>query len=44
VHTELFPSGEIRGQLSSVPEPATAGLLAVALLLFGAKRFRNIAR
>lgn len=36
MHTELFPSGEIRGQLqpvTTVPEPAAALLLAWGLLL-----------
>ncbi len=33
VHSAQFPSGEIRGQLSAIPEPATWGML---LLGFGA--------
>ena len=40
VHTSVFPGGEIRGQLTLVPEPATATLLVVGA--FGlAWRFRR---
>jgi hypothetical protein len=39
VHTELFPAGEIRGQLMlSVPEPGTLALLFAGLLVIGATR------
>lgn len=38
VHTSGFPGGEVRGQLTAVPEPATLFLLAPALL---ALRKRN---
>ena len=31
IHTAQFPSGEIRGFTTLVPEPATAGLLAIPL-------------
>jgi hypothetical protein len=31
IHTAMFPLGEIRGQLSEVPEPGTAGLLVAGL-------------
>lgn len=31
IHTNLFPGGEIRGQLVAVPEPATLLLLATGL-------------
>lgn len=31
IHTTMFPGGEIRGTLIQVPEPASLGLLALAL-------------
>jgi hypothetical protein len=31
IHTNLFPGGEIRGQLAPVPEPATLSLLFLGL-------------
>jgi hypothetical protein len=31
IHTNLFPGGEIRGTLIQVPEPASLGLLALAI-------------
>jgi len=31
IHTTEFPAGEIRGQLFAVPEPATLGLLGLAM-------------
>jgi hypothetical protein len=40
VHTAMFPGGEIRGQLSRVPEPASAALLLAALGLLAATRRR----
>lgn len=45
IHTQQFPGGEIRGQLQTVPEPATMLLLASGI--FGAagairKRRRNV--
>jgi hypothetical protein len=42
VHSQLFPGGEIRGQLL-VPEPATLALLACGLLLIGFARGRPAA-
>jgi hypothetical protein len=39
VHTQMFPAGEIRGQLSlSVPEPSTLALLCLSLLVAAAMR------
>lgn len=40
-HTDAFPSGEVRGQITQVvPAPATAGLLGVGALL-GIRRRRS---
>jgi len=43
IHTELYPSGEIRGQLiSAVPEPSALGLLGVGIgVLALARRHRR---
>jgi hypothetical protein len=41
IHTDLFPAGEIRGQIAAVPEPATAGLLCAGLLALGTRARRN---
>lgn len=45
VHTAQYPAGEVRGQLSAVPEPATAGLLLGSLIagIFGIARRRRSA-
>ena len=32
IHTQMFPGGEIRGQLQAVPEPATLLLLGTSLM------------
>lgn len=43
IHSTMFPGGEIRGFLTpaSVPEPATAGLVAMALGWFAVARRRR---
>lgn len=41
IHTTEFPSGEIRGFLTSVPEPGSLGLMATALFMFGVFARRN---
>lgn len=44
IHTSQFPGGEIRGQLQSVPEPATLLLLGTGLMAVGALRKRRKVR
>ena len=41
IHTNLFPGGEIRGQLQAVPEPATLLLLGIGLAGGAGKAFRR---
>jgi hypothetical protein len=36
IHTNLFPGGEIRGQLAPVPEPATWAMMLIGFGLAGA--------
>jgi len=38
IHTNIFPGGEIRGQLQAVPEPATLLLLGIGLAGSGARK------
>lgn len=41
IHTSFAGSGEVRGNLAAVPEPASLGLLGVGLLGFAAARYRR---
>jgi hypothetical protein len=40
VHDSVFPAGEIRGQLTAIPEPTTLTLLSLGSLLM-ARRIRS---
>jgi hypothetical protein len=40
MHTEMYPDGEIRGQLLFVPEPSSLALLGIGMLAAGAARGR----
>lgn len=40
IHTSAFPGGEIRGQISVVPEPAMLGLLGTGVMALMARRRR----
>ncbi|MCC6686398.1 MAG: CHRD domain-containing protein [Fimbriimonadaceae bacterium] len=42
VHTSAFPGGEIRADLQAVPEPASMGVMGLALLGFVSRRRKKI--
>lgn len=41
IHSTTFPTGEIRGQISAVPEPATMAALAAGVVALAARRRRK---
>lgn len=41
IHTDVFPRGEIRGQLAAIPEPATWGLMIAGFGAVGAAMRRR---
>ena len=41
IHNVTYPGGEIRGQLSSVPEPETLAFTGAGLLVLAAARRRR---
>ena len=44
MHTELYPSGEIRGQLLAIPEPASLAMVGAGLWVIGLLRRRGRAQ